>query len=210
MNHLIFDTETTGFYNPKLSPTSHLQARVIQLAAVKLDNELNEVEHLNVLIKPEEWFTIYEGAYNAHGISLDKCRSEGVDRLEAIARLIIMSQDCDVLCSHNFEFDYNMLKVELANSNKKYVDDIFHDWHYCTMSLMTPICKVPHKRRNAFGQAYKWPKLIEAMNFIGKPFVGKEHDGLSDARACAEIYRWLIKNNYIKFNAQEYIENNLA
>lgn len=206
MNHLIFDTETTGFYNPKLSPTSHLQARVIQLAAVKLDNELNEVEHLNVLIKPEEWFTMSEGAFNAHGISLEKCRNEGVSNDTALCFFKILFNDCGALVSHNYEFDSNMLSVEY----KERITDNSMVKECCTMSLMTPICKLPHKRRNAFGQTYKWPKLIEALNFIGKPFVGKEHDGLSDARACAEIYRWLIKNNYIKFNAQESVENNLA
>ena len=202
MNHLIFDTETTGFYNPTEAPTSKLQARVIQLAAVKLDNDLNEIEHMNVLIKPEEWFKISEGAFNAHGISLEKCRAEGVEHKEVFERFHKMREDCQSMAAHNAEFDFNMIDVEYWNLPNK-----SEGWSapiqtcYCTMTYMTPICCLPHKngRKTMFGQKYKWPKLIEAMNHIGKPFVGREHDGLSDARACAEIYRWLIRNNYIKF-----------
>lgn len=210
MNHLIFDTETTGFYNPKLSATHQGQARVIQLAAVKLDSELNEIESLNVLIKPELWYIMSDGAYQAHGISLDKCKKEGIEQKEAFSKFLKLSSDCDALIAHNLNFDLNMFKIEATNANVVYGSETRFNWHYCTMELMTPICRLPHKRNNAFGQTYKWPKLIEALTFIGKPFVGREHDGLSDARACAEIYRYLIKQGIIKLPAQPIAEVKLA
>jgi DNA polymerase-3 subunit epsilon len=199
MNHLIFDTETTGFYNPKLAPDSKLQARVIQLAAVKLDNELNEIEHMNVLIKPEEWYSMSEDAFNAHGISLEQCRLNGLPQIEVITKFHAMRQGCEYLAAHNIEFDFNMIDVEYWNlPNKSEGFNAPKQIGNCTMTLMTPICRLPHKRRNSFGQQFKWPKLKEAIARINPSYTFKEHDGLADARACAEVYRWLIRNNILK------------
>lgn len=200
MNHLIFDTETTGFYNPKLAPTHVGQARVIQLAAVLLDDDLNEAAQYNTLIKPTEYYTMSSGAFNAHGISLEQCAKEGREHYDVFNGLSCLLNDNICLVAHNIKFDLSMLKVEFENLNRD-KPNLEHQ-NICTMELMTPICRLPLSRKGMFGQKYKWPKLIEAMTFIGKQFQGREHDGLSDARACAEVYRWLIANGHVKHDVE--------
>lgn len=221
MNHLIFDTETTGFYNPKLSPTHQAQARVIQLAAIKLDSELNEVACINTLIKPQPHFVISEGAFSTHGISIEQCNREGREQKEVIAEFDELCRHTENIVCHNAAFDSKMMAVEYkcAGLSKHCYPAWFHDVHgfmvldgswKCTMEYMTNLCHLPLSRKGMFGQTYKWPKLIEALTFIGKPFVGREHDGLSDARACAEIYRYLIKQGIIKLPSQPIAEVKLA
>lgn len=197
MMHLIFDTETTGFYNPKVALTSKLQARVIQLAAILLDDNFKEVTTINTLLKPESHFVIADGAYEQHKINLEMCEKEGRNRHDVLMEFDSMFKQADVLVAHNLKFDCNMLDVEYENESLEQPE--IH--HICTMERMTNICRLPHKRKNSFGQQFKWPKLMEAYMYIfKKPFEGKEHDGYSDAKACCEIYKWLLEREKKSFN----------
>lgn len=206
MNHLIFDIETTGFYNPRLSLTHPEQGRVIQLAAIKLDSELNEIESFSTLIKPPPNIIMNEGAFKQHGISLEKAHIEGIDLKEALAKFARVTGDNVNLIAHNIKFDFNMLWVEVSSAY------VYPAWdnlmQYCTMELMTPIMKLPHKRRNSFGTQYKWPKLEEAYAHIKGQHPetniiveGGWHNALTDCKATVKIYKYLIYQGHIKFPA---------
>lgn len=201
MNHLIFDVETTGFYNPKLLATDYKQARVIQLACIKLDNELNEIESFCSLIKPEPWYVMNEGAFKAHGISLEEALANGQSQEEVIKNFIRLSHEYCNLVAHNYDFDSVMVTSEVMNLDNKYLYDIAASPHYCTMKLMTPVCKLPHKvpKRNIGGSPYKWPKLEEAIKVANPSFQFKAHNALEDCRATAEIYKFLVRTGRIKF-----------
>lgn len=194
---LIYDTETSGFPNSRLSATDPAQCRMIQLAALQLDEEFKEVKQLYTLIKLPEGKLIDEGAFKAHGISEKRCNEEGrhlKDVLEELNGLLLESQYH--IC-HNKQFDDKVLGLEFNSYHKNF----WQSNSICTMETMTPICKLPHLRRNSFGSAFKWPKLQEAYRHcFGKDFEGA-HDALSDVRATAEIFRWLCTKKYIKLEA---------
>lgn len=195
MNHLIFDVETTGFFNPKVEFHSKAQARVIQLACIKLNDKLEEVDSFVTLIKPEKHFVMNEGAFKQHGISLKDAELNGISHFEMMERFFGLVQACDYLVAHNFEFDYNMMQVEYANHGITFEENN----SFCTMDLMTNVCKLPHKNpKRTFGCKYKWPKLEEAIEFVSPDYKFKSHNALEDCKATAEIYKYLIKTGRIQ------------
>lgn len=209
--YLIFDTETTGFYNPKLNATSAGQARIAQLAAVKLDANFNEVGRINTLIKPSGHWKMSEGAQGIHGISQQDCELRGRELEDVLNELWELSKNCTHLVCHNQNFDGNLLKIE--DECSQYFLTAGTSWwprnSVCTMDLMTPICKLPFATgRPKYGQKYKWPKLEEALSYIGGKTEGNFHDAMCDTLACAEVFKWLIKNNKIKgINYDKHVDS---
>ncbi len=107
----------------------------------------------------------------------------------AAATLLSMIQTSRLLVCHNVQFDKFIARIAM----RRYAlmgdaDDA--GWKamptFCTMKAMTPVCRLPGK----FEGSFKWPKLSEASQHIGKPLVGA-HDALADLGACKEIYFWL-------------------
>lgn len=199
--HLIIDTETTGFPSKSLPANHPGQARICQIAALKLDAEFNEIGELYTLIKPDGW-QISKGASECHGISMEMCEQEGRAMKEVMDEFLSLTSTFGYIVAHNYKFDYQMLVIEETVNNKIMFPPCDTYQSICTMELCTPICKLPHTRRNAFGQAYKWPKLVEAYKFFfPNEEMAKAHDALSDVRATAKIYRKLIKLGHIKIEA---------
>lgn len=200
--YIVFDTETTTFPNPHLPPNHARQARIVQLAAVLTDENFKELGFMNSLIKPTNW-TIQQGAFLAHGISQEKCITEGRDIKEVLKEFFTLATQSLISIAYNGSFDNTLLEIELSHYESNEQAKLFgvetQGWLrkrtcFCPMEAMTPICKLPFKvtKRNNFGQKYKWPKLQEAYTYIfKKPFEGA-HDALSDVRATLEIYRWLV------------------
>lgn len=197
--YLFFDTESTGFPSKQLDSKHPNQARVIQLAALLLDKDFNEVKTLYTLIKLPEGKTIDEGAFRAHGISTQECNTNGIEMESAFAVFSAMVLGAEYLIAHNIKFDNQMMSIEAdcLNLSLPFFKELKP---LCTMEVMTPICKLPHKKRNSFGSPFKWPKLQEAYQYIFKEDFTGAHDALSDVRATAKIFQWLVTNNHIKIN----------
>lgn len=205
-NYLFFDTETTTFPNPNFRPTHPRQARICQLAAVLTNDKFEEIEVIAEYIKPAGW-EIQEGAFKAHGISMETCREKGVDIELVLSRFLVLSTKAQSSVAHNRLFDDNMMEIELAchhEKDKSIVDLPLTDhWDnhikYCTMELTTPICKLSHKngKKRLYGQDYKWPKLQEAhLHFFGAEFESA-HDALADVRATIKIFKHIVENGLV-------------
>lgn len=205
--YLIYDTETTGFYNPKVEATSPQQARICSLAAVLLNEQLEEVEHMHTLIKPSGYWNMGSGAFAKHGISKERCEQEGENLLLVLANFFMLEEKAQHRMAYNIEFDDNMLGVEVSNAcaplMRKHVEPL------CIMEACTPICRLPYKngRRN-YGREFKWPKLEEAYNhFFNEPLTNA-HDALADVRATARIFKHLVTEKLIDINNQTKEETN--
>jgi DNA polymerase III epsilon subunit-like protein len=195
MKYLIFDTETSGFPRKDMEAQHPLQARVLQLAALQLDENFNELGQLYTLIKLPPGKKIDDGAFKAHGKTWDMCNEQGRPSSDVLTELNELFKTSDALVAHNFAFDDTMIDIEFECAD---IIPYSCEYSYCTMELMTPICKLPHVRKNSFGQKYKWPKLSEAYNFIyGKEFEGA-HDALGDVRATAKVLQYLFEQKIIK------------
>lgn len=179
--YLIFDTETTGFPSKDLPANHPNQARIVQLAALLLDDKFEERGSIYCLIQPTNW-VISQGAFQQHGITIEECKKYGVELNHAIYLFCQLLNNAEVLIAHNIKFDSQLLDIEFINAgivSKDYSQ-------FCTMEATTDICKIPSKRGG-----YKWPKLSEAYkHLLGEELIGG-HDALVDVRACAKIFKHL-------------------
>lgn len=192
--YLAFDTETTGLIDFKADLMAPHQPRIVQLAAEIYDEEGNALRSLNAIIKPDGWDKIEEGAFKAHGITVERAQAEGRCMKEVLAEFNEMKAEADARFAYNIPYDKKMLAREAGYHN------IPHDSagieSYCVMKMATPICNMPPtgKMVKAGFNKPKSPKLIEAYRFFfDKDF--EAHDAMNDVRATKEIF-FLIKNNH--------------
>lgn len=178
--YLIFDTETTGL------PKNGFNPHITELAAMLVNNDLEEQAVLNVLIRPEGW-EIPEEAATLTGISTDQCHKYGVPLSLAMQMFSEFAKGA-VLVAHNYEFDKDMLERSGFSTKGHF--------YYCTMENTTPLMKLPpseRMKRAGYGNKYKPPKLIEAYkHFYGKEFQGA-HRALTDVKACRAVFSALRK-----------------
>jgi len=182
---LFFDTETTGKADFRSEPDAPHQPRLVQFAALLCNERGETVSSVDLIVRPEG-FTIPDSASSIHGITTEIATKNGVDC--SVARSIYRRwwEASSVVVAHNIQFDLLIMDGELfrkAGGRKPWgeVRDTF-----CTMEAMTPICNIP----GPYGP--KWPKLQEAhKHAFGKEFDGA-HDALADARACKDLYFWIL------------------
>jgi DNA polymerase-3 subunit epsilon len=182
--NLFFDTETSGKADFRAAPDAPHQPRLVQLAAILVDDAAKEIASLNLIISPDG-FEIPKEASDIHGITTERAQAVGVPLQYAVWLFGSLFKTAQTIVAHNISFDLLVMQgeccrvpVDLPMRSKE---------RFCTMQAMTPVCKLPGK----FGNDYKWPKLQEAhIHAFGKEFEGA-HDALADVRACRDLFFWL-------------------
>ncbi len=104
---VLFDTETTG-----LDPLKG--DRVIEVAALELDNDLPTGKSFHRLIHPQR--DIPEDATRIHGITIDKLRD--APRFEEILDDLLDFFGDGPLVAHNAPFDFGFLNAEFARCGR--------------------------------------------------------------------------------------------
>jgi len=190
--YIFFDTETNGLLNFKRDLMDESQPRIIQLAAILTDRDLVEVDSMSAYIKPDGWI-IPEETTKIHGITIEKCESDGIPMPEALARF----NELKARATHRFAFNIAYDKRMLAREANLY--GIPHDSSeietFCVMTLAKPECKIPPtaKMMSAGFKTYKTPNLSEAHEILlGHAFDGA-HDALNDVRATIQVFSELRK-----------------
>jgi DNA polymerase-3 subunit epsilon len=102
---VLFDTETTG-----LDPAQG--HRVIEVAALELENDLPTGRHFHALIDPER--DIPEDAIRIHGITPRKLA--GKPRFAEIAGELLAFFGDGMLVAHNAPFDFAFINAELKRA----------------------------------------------------------------------------------------------
>lgn len=180
---LIFDTETTGKADFKKLPEDPSQPRLVQLAALLLDSDLEEIASLNLIIKPDG-FVISEEVAKIHGISHALAEQVGVQERQALELFKHFCSLSKRLVAHNINFD----GIVIGRANAVHGLVYTPPEPYCTMQAATKMCKLP----GGYGGQYKWPTLQEAHKILlGNTFKGA-HDAMADVKACARVYAHLI------------------
>lgn len=181
---LFFDCETTGKANFKAPASAPGQPRIVQLAALLTNDEGDELQSLNLIIRPHG-FKIPSEASAIHGITDEIASMMGVDISDALLIMRRWWSLAHCVVAHNKSFDLLMLDIEAHHLGREW--PMAHG-EFCTMQAMTSVCQLPGN----YGD-FKWPKLQEAYKHaFGVEFDGA-HDALADVRACAKVYFWLLK-----------------
>jgi len=76
---LIFDVESSGLYNKKYVAYNKNQAWIVQFGGIVTNNKLRVTDSFSFIMKPPfEGATIEKGAFEAHGITLERSITKGI------------------------------------------------------------------------------------------------------------------------------------
>lgn len=202
---LVFDVETNDLPDFRL-PADHPQnAYIVQIGALLLDADLNEMASLDCLIAPEGW-RIAPGAQNAHGISLDRCRDEGIPIRAVMTQFDTMVDHLTAhdgtLVAYNIKFDNKLVRGARRRLGRP---DRFGELReFDAMKAATPICRMPPTERmlRAGFTKFKNPKLEEAHRILCGCEMEGAHDALSDVRATVNVMRALRDNHGVDIRGE--------
>lgn len=188
---LVFDTETTGLVKHGLPPEHPDQPRLVQIALVQLDDDLNAIQKVSIIVKPDG-FVIPKEASDVHGINQETAEKYGLPIKTVLSVFNQMCLQSDQLVAHNLKFDLLLMRSELSRNGV--VDRTEGIDAFCTMESSCDYTAIPptEKMVAAGMTQYKNPSLSEAYkHFTGKNLVGA-HDALIDVMATIEVYRHIM------------------
>jgi DNA polymerase-3 subunit epsilon len=191
---LFFDTETTGLPKDyKASPKKWDQfPRMVQLAWIVTDDDLNTIVEHDYIIKPEGW-EIPKDSSDIHGISYEKAMAEGDSSFTVMETFITDLNRSDELIAHNISFDEKIIAAEMYRLNMIGLSKN-RPSKICTMHSSTEFCKIPSPYKKG---TYKWPRLNELhLKLFNEEFDGA-HNALNDIRATVRCYKELKELNVL-------------
>lgn len=194
---LFFDTETSGLINFK-APNSHSsQPWIVQLAAI-LSTKDRIYGSLNCLLKPlqSDW-TITQGAYEAHKISIEDVNTYGLEGRIGLGIFTDLASMSTTMIAHNNEFDWRLLDImatRLESINQIILMELKKKSQVCTMKSTTELCKLPATFKGR--GKYKWPKLEELHRHLFKCDFNA-HDAMEDVKATRRCYYKLVEERLI-------------
>ena len=173
MNTILFDVETTGFLRAAAADIS-MQPQIIELAAVKIDDDFNIIEEFDQLINPGK--ALPAEITKITGIT-DSMLEEKPSFQEIIVPLTKFFFGGHKLVAHNVQFDVGCLKYELQRIDRM----TKFPWppnHVCTVE----------KSMYIKGHRLKLGDLYEIV--IGKK-IEHAHRAMNDVKALLEVYKFL-------------------
>lgn len=180
--YLVFDTETTGLpknWNAPITDTDNWP-RVIQLSWSIHDDAGNELEHNDILIKPDG-FEIPKETSDIHGITTEKALNEGIPLKEAIDIFNAAIKKSNVLIAHNISFDEKVMGCEFYRL--KMNNPIEMKAKICTKEASVDYCKIPGRNGR-----YSWASLNDLYKILFNEIFDNQHNASFDVKACAKCF----------------------
>jgi DNA polymerase III epsilon subunit-like protein len=179
---IVFDTETTGLpknWNAPVTDTENWP-RVLQLAWSIHDEEGKELEHRDILIKPEGFFIPLE-TVEIHGITTEKAMEEGISLTEALDIFSKVLERSDVMVAHNISFDEMVLGCEYYRMNIP--NPIEEKTKICTKEASVNFCRIPGR-----GGRYSWASLDQLYTKLFNTVFENQHNASNDVKACVKCF----------------------
>jgi DNA polymerase III epsilon subunit-like protein len=209
MKILVFDTETTGKIDKyaDLSETEK-QPYIVQFSSVMYDTDKNDVFIYDDIIKIPQHIVIPQECIQIHGITQEKCQSDGNLLYDVLRNFHVKVKQADYIIGHNLEFDVKMLIVELYRLKEESGHDEAYDQMidyfekgkqfnskcFCTMKNTVDICKLenPNSSPNNKKKGYKYPKLSELHKHLFSYEPKNLHNSLFDVIITLRCFYKLI------------------
>ena len=176
---IAFDLETTGL--PKAEGSDLVtQPKIIEFGAIKLDDDLKEVDRLEFLVNPQQ--QLDPKITKITGITDDDLKNEKpfMAHYNKLCEFFLGEK---TLVAHNLPFDRKVLKFELQRYDKMTQFPWCYQ-HICTIEI---------------GE-YVWGRKRK-LGDIYKEVTGKDHDkahrSVEDVLAMVEIIRWYKKEGHL-------------
>jgi len=168
----VIDTETTGL------PKSEW-ARVIEIGAVMVDGQGREIGHFGCMVKPDILDDRAEKALEINHITREEL--ETAPPMASVYQSFRHWWDGHgrpEVTAFNVAFDRLMLeRMGIRPPN----------WGPCVMLEAQPIMGEAGALKQWGNGSYKWPRLVEAVEFFGLEQFGPAHRALADARTAAAV-----------------------
>ena len=173
MHTVIFDTETTGLLKPSANDVDE-QPEIIELHAVKIDEEWNMVDEWNSLFKPK--YPVTDEITRITGLTNEDLKDAPAfgDKVDSLAEFFT---GADEMVAHNLGFDRSMLANELIRVDRL----IKFPWpriHICTVEMAMPI----EQRRINLSNLHNYA--------TGSGFDGA-HRAKEDVYALVRCFHWM-------------------
>lgn len=173
MTTILFDTETTGLLKPSINRLD-AQPYIVQLYAMKIDDEFDIIDEIDLLIKPP--IPIPPETTKIHGID-DYAVKNSMTFSELIPRLADFFLGVEKLVAHNLGYDRSMLANELLRQDAV----LKFPWppvHICTVEQSMHI----EQRRLRLSQLHKYATGHEHVD---------QHSARGDVTALLRCFKWL-------------------
>ena len=176
---IIFDLETTGL--PLADGADlNLQPHITEFGAIKLDEDLNEIDTLQFLVNPG--IPLEPKITKITGLTDDDLKDEPpfIARLDPVIEFFFGEW---TLVAHNLPFDRKVLRYELERLDKV----TKFPWpmnHICTVEV----------GQSVWGKMRKLGDIYEEI--MGKK-IDNAHRSLNDVEATIEILKWYKKEGHI-------------
>jgi DNA polymerase-3 subunit epsilon len=193
---LVFDTETTGFYDERSAPDAACQPYIVQLAAKLFHDDGRSVLEFCFIVEPGisgHGLHIPEKASAVHGITDEVAVQFGMNAESALVAFTHLYQRADLIVAHNMKFDRAIIETAIARHYKRLMP--LRKPLFCTMEAAAPVINLPPTERMVAAgmNKPKAPKLQECVkHFFGEEIDGA-HDAMIDVDACARVYFHLQK-----------------
>lgn len=186
---LFFDTETAGLPRNWNAPHTNFSnwPRLVQIAWIQYDDEGNEVDKQEFIIRPEGFKIPFKTA-QIHGITTARALKEGVDLIGVLEAFNAKIRESDKIVAHNISFDERVMGAEFVRNG--IVTELFAKKRICTMKETTTFCQLP----GSFG--YKWPSLAELYYACFESDFENAHNALADIQATADCYWELVRRGF--------------
>jgi inhibitor of KinA sporulation pathway (predicted exonuclease) len=181
MKVVIFDLEATCWNkSEKKQPISE----IIEIGAVKLDENLNVIEEFQKFVKPT-----LNGKLSFFCKNLTKINQKDVNDAETFNFAILdfskFVSDSDYLFSWGF---YDRKQIEKEIFVKGTLKHFNKDIHHLMSLLESKHFSLKHIFGEIFGMS-KSPGMSNALKMIGKTLEGTHHRGIDDAKNISTIYK---------------------
>ena len=186
-----FDTETDKLPDWKIPSDDPSQPHLVQLAALLVDADGQELESMDVIIRPDGWeWDENNEAFKVHGITVERAMDEGIAEQDALEMLLSIYSKAQRRVAFNSTFDNRILRIAM----KRYFGDgeekaeIMRSWkedkdkYYCAMI----------NARKVMGG--KQPKLAEAYKYFTGEDLEGAHNAMADTRACLRVYQGIMQH----------------
>jgi len=187
---LFFDTETTGFFQDRLTVDDPAQPYIVQLAAQLCDKDGEAVAGFSFIVDPGigDGVDIPARASEVHGITNERAVQFGVSPEFALTAFTHLYQRADLICAHNIKFDKGVMEAAIARHYKKIMP--LRKTLFCTMEAATPVINLPptERMRAAGMDKPKPPKLEECIRHFFDEDLDGAHDAMVDVSACRRVF----------------------
>ena len=191
--YIVFDTETTGLpkkYNAPFTDTDNWP-RMVQLAWIVYDEDWEELNRHDYIIKPEG-YVIPQESIDVHRITNERANEEGHDLKTVLEIFTNELKRNSFLVAHNLSFDENVVGCEFV---RKGVENNFYGIKFVdTKDLTVDFCKIPSSR------GYKWPTLNEVHQSLFGTDIIDAHNAIVDVEALGKCFFELKKLGWLGFS----------